>query len=70
LRKLAQENDIPHVVDIYPKYGSDAESYWRAGGSARIALIGPGVDASHNHERAHLDGLLATVDLITAYLRA
>ena len=70
LRKLAEENDIPHVVDIYPKYGSDAEAYWRAGGSARIALIGPGVDASHNYERAHLDGLLATADLIAAYLRA
>lgn len=69
LRQLARENDIPHAVDIYPQYGSDAEAYWRAGGSARIALIGPGVDASHNYERTHIDALLATVNLITAYLQ-
>jgi putative aminopeptidase FrvX len=70
LRTLARDNDIPHAVDIYPQYGSDAEAYWRAGGSARIALIGPGVDASHNYERTHLESLLATVDLIVAYLQA
>lgn len=70
LRQLAETNGIPHAVDIYPQYGSDAEAYWRAGGSARIALIGPGVDASHNYERTHIEGLLATVNLITAYLQA
>jgi putative aminopeptidase FrvX len=70
LRNLARENDIPHAVDIYPQYGSDAEAYWRAGGSARIALIGPGVDASHNYERTHIDALLATVNLITTYLQS
>jgi putative aminopeptidase FrvX len=70
LRKLARDNDIPHAVDIYPHYGSDAEAYWRAGGSARIALIGPGVDASHNYERTHIDALLATVNLITTYLQS
>ncbi len=70
LRKLAQDSAVPHVLDIYPKYGSDAEAYWRAGGSARIALIGPGIDASHNYERTHMDGLLASVQLITAYLRS
>jgi putative aminopeptidase FrvX len=70
LRKLAQDNGIPYAVDVYPVYGSDAEAYWRAGGSARIALIGPGVDASHNYERTHMDALLASVELITAYLRS
>ncbi|HEY70183.1 MAG TPA: M42 family metallopeptidase [Anaerolineae bacterium] len=68
LRQLAIDNVIPHVVDIYPQYGSDAEAYWRAGGSARIALIGPGVDASHNYERTHMDALVATVRLLAAYL--
>ena len=68
--RLAQDNGIPHAVDVYPMYGSDAEAYWRAGGSARIALIGPGVDASHNYERTHMDALVASVELITAYLRS
>lgn len=68
LRQLAEEHDIPHVVDIYPYYGSDGEAFWRAGGDVAVALIGPGVDASHNYERTHVDALLATTRWITAYL--
>jgi putative aminopeptidase FrvX len=33
-----------------------------------VALIGPGVDASHNYERTHLEALVATADWISAYL--
>jgi len=68
LRQLAHAFDIPHVVDLYPYYGSDGEAYWRAGGDVRVALIGPGVDASHNYERTHMEALLATTRLILAYL--
>jgi putative aminopeptidase FrvX len=68
LRKLAEEHDIPYKLDIYPYYGSDAEAYWRAGGDVAVALIGPGVDASHNYERTHMDALLATARWIVAYL--
>ena len=69
LRKLAQENGIPHKMDIYPYYGSDGEAFWRAGGDVQVALIGPGVDASHSYERTHTDALVATVQLVMAYLR-
>jgi putative aminopeptidase FrvX len=65
---LAEKYDIAHKVDIYPYYGSDAEAYWKAGGDVAIALIGPGVDASHNYERTHLDALLATTQWVLAYL--
>jgi putative aminopeptidase FrvX len=68
LRDLADRYQIPYKVDIYPYYGSDGESFWRAGGDVRVALIGPGVDASHNYERTHLDGLLATTNWVMAYL--
>ncbi len=68
LRDLAEKYEIPYKVDIYPYYGSDGEAYLRAGGDVRVALIGPGVDASHNYERTHLDGLLATTNWIMAYL--
>jgi putative aminopeptidase FrvX len=68
LRKLADDHGIPYKVDIYPYYGSDGEAYWRAGGNVAIALIGPGVDASHNYERTHLDALIATTQWIIAYL--
>jgi putative aminopeptidase FrvX len=68
LRQLAETYSIPYVVDIYPYYGSDGEAYWRAGGDVAVALIGPGVDASHSYERTHLEALVATAQWIIAYL--
>jgi len=68
LRKIADANGIPYKVDIYPFYGSDGEAFWRAGGDVAVALIGPGVDASHNYERTHIDALTATTNWIMAYL--
>lgn len=68
LRRLAIEEHIPYKVDIYPYYGSDGEAYWRAGGDVAVALIGPGVDASHNYERTHTEALIATTQWILAYL--
>ena len=68
LRKLAEENEIPYKVDIYPQYGSDGEALWRAGGDLAVALIGPGVDASHHYERTHTDALTATTRWVLAYL--
>ena len=57
LRRIAAEQDITLKTDIYPYYSSDATAYWRAGGAARAALIGPGVDSSHSYERTHTDAL-------------
>ncbi|MBE9475478.1 MAG: M42 family metallopeptidase [Chloroflexi bacterium] len=68
MRQLAEEFQIPHKVDIYPYYGSDGEAYWRAGGDVAVALIGPGVDASHNYERTHTEALIATTQWLIAYL--
>jgi putative aminopeptidase FrvX len=68
LRALAEASDIPYKTDTYPNYGSDGEAFWRAGGDVAVALIGPGVDASHNYERTHTDALVATTQWILAYL--
>lgn len=68
LRRLADEYAIPYKIDIYPFYGSDGEALWRAGGDLAVALIGPGVDASHNYERTHLEALVATTQWVLAYL--
>ena len=68
IEKIALDEGINYHTDIYPFYGSDGEAYWRAGGDVRIALIGPGVDASHHYERTHRDSLQETAKLITAYL--
>ena len=68
LRGLAEQYKIPYKVDIYPFYGSDGEAFWNAGGDVAVALIGPGVDASHNYERTHTEALEATTNWILAYL--
>lgn len=68
LRELAETYEIPHKIDIYPYYGSDGEAFWRAGGDVAVALIGPGVDASHNYERTHTEALVATTKWCLAYL--
>jgi putative aminopeptidase FrvX len=68
LRALAEKNKIPYKVDVYPYYHSDGEVWWNAGGDTAVALIGPGVDASHNYERTHTEALVATVKWVMAYL--
>ena len=68
LKDVARQAKIPFKVDIYPQYGSDGEAYWRAGGDVAVALIGPGVDASHSYERTHMEALISTTRLIAAYL--
>jgi putative aminopeptidase FrvX len=64
---IAQRNGIPHAVDTYPFYGSDAAASLRMGLDVRHALVGPGVDASHAVERTHLDGIEATSRLLSLY---
>ena len=70
LEELAQMDGIPYKIDVYPFYGSDGEAYWRAGGDVQVALMGPGIDASHNYERTHIDSLRATTQLIITYLQS
>ena len=70
LRKLAADNSVDLKTDIYPYYGSDGEAFWRAGADVEVALIGPGVDASHSYERTHTDALVDTARLIGYYLLA
>jgi putative aminopeptidase FrvX len=70
LRALAEKHNIPYKTDVYRYYASDGEAFWRAGGDVAVALIGPGIDASHNYERTHMEGLIATTNWIMAYLLA
>lgn len=68
IRGLADMRGIDLHPDIYPYYGSDGTAYWRAGGTAEVALIGPGVDTSHGYERTHQDALTDTAQLVAEYL--
>lgn len=68
LRTLADRRGIDLRADVYPYYSSDGTAYWRAGGRAEVALIGPGVDTSHGYERTHTEALNDTAELIAEYL--
>lgn len=70
LVELAEKNKIPYKLDVYPYYSSDGSAALRAGNDYRVALIGPGVAASHGVERTHKDGIKATVDLCMAYINS
>lgn len=67
---LADKEEIPYKLDIYPYYGSDASAAMRAGYDVVHGLIGPGIDASHSFERTHKESLEATYRLVVAYLRS
>ena len=64
----ARRAGLDYVVDVYPRYGSDADVALKAGYDIRHGLIGPGVYASHGYERSHVDGMNQTFDLVKAYI--
>jgi putative aminopeptidase FrvX len=68
LRTLADRTGIDLKADVYPYYSSDGSAYWRSGGEAQVALIGPGVDTSHGYERTHVEALMDTCRLLCAYI--
>jgi putative aminopeptidase FrvX len=68
LVRIAQARAIPYRLDIFPRYGSDADCALRSGHDMRAGLIGPGVFATHFYERTHEEGLLATSRLLQALL--
>lgn len=68
LADTAKRLSLDYAIDVYPHYGSDVEATLRAGYDIRHGLIGPGVYASHNYERSHVDGVLNTYELLRAYV--
>ena len=64
----AREQKLDYAIDIYPHYGSDVEASLRAGYDIRHGLIGPGVYASHNYERSHVNGVRCTFELLKTYI--
>jgi putative aminopeptidase FrvX len=69
MRGIAEKHGIPYTRPMSIHF--TARMVKPSGAQAvtwRFALIGPGIDASHNYERAHMDGLNATTNWIMAYL--
>lgn len=70
MHTLAREHDIEVVRDTFAHYRSDAAAAIEAGAHLRVALLGFGVDASHGHERTHMDSLLGLARLLTVWLQS
>lgn len=68
LLELCEAEGIEHSRDVFRFYRSDAASAIEAGNDIRTALVCFGLDASHGHERVHLDSLDALARLLIAYL--
>jgi len=68
LVKLCKDNEINYKMDIFPRYGSDGSGALSSGRDIRVALIGPGVAASHGYERTHEDSLDGVAKLLRKYL--
>ena len=68
LIRLAEQNGIPHAVDVFYRYGTDANGALKAGNDLQAAVFGTAVYCSHGMERTHADGLLATAQLLLHYL--
>lgn len=67
LLRIAKDLGIPTRRDVFHYYRSDIAAAIEAGAETRAALIGFGTDASHAHERTHLDGIRRIAELVAAY---
>ncbi len=63
LLTLAAEHEISCEPDVFRHYRCDAASALEAGNDIRTALACFALDASHGHERTHVDSLRALAEL-------
>lgn len=68
LLELCAAQGIPHARDVFRYYRSDAAAALEAGNDIRTALVCFGLDASHGHERVHLDSLDALARLLIGFM--
>ncbi len=64
----AQKAECDYVVDVFHRYGTDANAALRAGNNLRNGAFGMAVYCSHGMERTHINGLKNTVNLMLAYV--
>jgi putative aminopeptidase FrvX len=68
LLQLSREHRIDFKMDVFPFYSSDGSKVLAACHDIRVALIGPGVSASHGYERTHIKALENTCQLLQSYI--
>ena len=68
LIECAKATDTKYAVDVFFRYGTDANAAMRAGNNIRAAAFGMAVYCSHGMERTHVKGLIGTVNILLEYL--
>ncbi len=68
LIEVAERAGIDAAVDIFYRYGTDANAAVRAGNNVQAAAFGMGTFCSHGMERTHIDGVMDTARLLAAFL--
>lgn len=68
LVECAKATDTKYALDVFYRYGTDANAAMRAGNNLRAAAFGMAVYCSHGMERTHLDGMLGTTNILLEYL--
>lgn len=68
LIEKANKVGCEYAVDVFMRYSTDAMAAIRGGNDLSVGAFGMAVYGSHGMERTHVDGLVATVNLILAYV--
>ena len=68
LVRTAKKLGLSYAVDVYYKYGTDANAAVRAGNNVYAAAFGMGCYCTHGMERTHITGIEETVKLILGYV--
>ncbi|MCI6887610.1 MAG: M42 family metallopeptidase [Lachnospiraceae bacterium] len=68
LIRQAEQAECDYAVDIFYRYGTDANASWKAGNNLQAAAFGMACYCSHGMERTHITGLSNTVNLLLAYV--
>lgn len=70
LLDLCQRFGVEHQRDVFKYYRCDAASALEAGNDMRVALVCFGADASHGHERTHIEALRCLSELLALYIQS
>lgn len=64
----AKKAECDYAVDIFYRYGTDANAALKGGNNVKAAAFGMACYCSHGMERTHIKGLENTVNLMLAYV--
>lgn len=69
LRDLAEDRDIPYQIEVLPRGGTDTAAFQVAAGAIPVGAVSIPTRYLHTvTEAAHVDDIVASIDLVTAFV--